>query len=417
MNCYKIEGGQKLCGKVTVHGSKNAALPILAASIINGGINLIHNCPFLSDVDSIIEILEFLGCRVCRNARDVTVDSSSFKLRDIPSGAMCCTRASTLFAGALLARCGRAFIAGSGGCSIGKRPIDMHLKAFKTMGYSIFFADGGVLCTGKQKNDAKVILDFPSVGATENIMLAASSYKGTTHICNAAREPEIQNLADFLRSIGCMISGDGTGEIYITGTESPTDSHIDIIPDRIVAATYASAVACAGGKIEICGIKPSLVYPFCDILGDIGISVCQRPDGFTVEKIRRCKCIGKLSTAPYPGFPTDCQPLIVASLATADGVSVVEETVFENRFGHCNRLVLMGADIRISGSEATIRGVKRLHGAHTDACDLRCGAALAVAALGADGYTYLGKTEYIERGYENLLADLKTLGAAIERID
>ncbi len=417
MNRYKIEGGYELFGKIRVHGSKNAALPILAATIVNGGKSIIHNCPDLSDVSSSLEILKFLGCKVQRDGSDIFVDSSCLYERDIPPSAMCQTRGSTIFAGALLARCKRAFIAGSGGCCIGLRPIDLHLKAFREMGIDVSCTEMGVLCRGAQSADAEIVLSFPSVGATENIMLAASSYSGLTVIHGAAKEPEIQNLADYLRCIGVSIIGDGTEKIEITGTSHPCDAEIDIIPDRIVAATYACAVACSGGRVEVCRIAPSLLSPYLDALSSMGMSVDVAKDSFVVCKNHRCRSLPLVSTAPYPGFPTDCQPLIAAPLTTASGVSLVEERVFENRFGHCHRLAAMGADIDISGSTAVIKGVERLCGATVDACDLRCGAALTAAALGAEGFTYLAGACYIERGYENLFSDFTHLGAKIERIE
>lgn len=417
MNCYKINGGNGLFGKIKVHGAKNSALPILAATVINGGVSVIHNCPDLSDVSATIEILNLLGCSVCRNGSDVIVDSSQAISKDIPSSAMCRTRASTVFAGALLARFKRAFIAGSGGCSIGTRPIDLHLRAFRDMGIEVSCSERGVLCRGSITNDSKVALGFPSVGATENAMLLASGYNGTTTIYGAAEEPEIRNLADYLRSVGAEVSGDGTSVVTIRGTSRFSDGEVTVIPDRIVASTYAAAVACAGGRVEVEGICPETLAPVLSFFSKMGNTVETSDFGFVIQKTQRCQNVPELKTEPYPGFPTDCQPLAVAALTTADGISRVEEKIFENRFGHCHRLNAMGANIKITGQRAYISGVDSLRGNAVDASDLRCGAALVCAALGAEGTTSLTGACYIERGYESLFSDLISLGAVIERSD
>lgn len=417
MSHYKIKGGTSLSGSIRVHGCKNAALPILAATILNGGKSTIHNCPHLSDVESIINILKTLGCQVSRNGNDVIVDSSIFSGRDLPASVMRETRGSSLFAGALLARTGRAFIAGSGGCSIGKRPIDLHLKAFKELGADVSFRPDGILCRALHIHPCKINLDFPSVGATENIMLSTALSPSPTIITNAAKEPEIQNLADYLRSIGVHIKGDGTSEIYIKGTTCPKNGEATVIPDRIVAATYVSALSCAGGKIEVNGISPGLISPVLAIYRRMGIKVSTLKDGFSVERVSRCINLPHISTGPYPQFPTDCQPLVIASMATAYGFGSVREKIFENRFCHCQRLSAMGADIEVSGRIALVRGVCSLKGAYVDACDLRSGASLTAAALGADGDTYISQIKYIDRGYENLCSDLNSLGAKIERIE
>ncbi|MBQ4526891.1 MAG: UDP-N-acetylglucosamine 1-carboxyvinyltransferase [Clostridia bacterium] len=417
MNCYKIEGGRPLFGTVDIHGSKNAALPILVATVINGGKSVIHNCPELSDVESIIDILKLLGCKVLREKSDVYVDSSGFRYRDIPLCEMKRTRSSTMFAGALLARCRKAFIAGSGGCCIGKRPIDIHLKAFQCMGVDICSSVAGVECMLRHPKPGKIMLDFPSVGATENIMLLASSLKGKTHIINAAREPEIVNLADYLRSTGVKINGDGTGTITIEGTYCPRDGKVTVMPDRIVAATYMSAVASAGGKVCMCGINPRYLSSVIAHYRKMGLEITCRIDSFEVARVRRCANVPYISTAPYPGFPTDCQPLAISVMALSENKGTVCERIFENRFSHCIQLSKMGANIDIHGRNITVRGVPFLRGCNLVASDLRCGAALAVAALGAHGTSYIYGVEYIDRGYEDLCRDLYILGAQIERIE
>ena len=417
MNRYKIEGGYPLRGKTEVCGAKNAALPILAATIINGRKSIIHNCPDLSDITSIIEILKYLGCKVERRGKDVTVDSSTFISRTIPHFAMKQTRSSTIFAGALLARNGYAFIPGSGGCHIGARPIDLHLKGFKALGADITFQPDGIVCRAKHLRACRIELDFPSVGATENLMIASSLTPGTTIITNAAMEPEIVNLAQYLRSVGAHIKGDGTSEIHIKGTLSPKDAEVTVIPDRIVASTYASAVASAGGSVEICGISPGLLSPFLAVMRRMGMSINCTKNGFTICKNSGLVNLPYVCTGPYPLFPTDCQPMLVAAMTTAYGFGAVREKIFENRFGHCARLNDMGANVTVRGRTALIRGVPKLKGANVDACDLRCGAALTVAALGAGGTTYISNTHYIDRGYENLVRELSKIGAKAERID
>lgn len=417
MNRYKIEGGNKLKGSINIHGAKNAALPILAATVINSGKSVIHNCPDLSDIQSTIEILELLGCSVVRNGSDVTVDSSNLNLCDIPKGIMSKTRSSTMFAGALAARCKKAYIAGHGGCQIGSRPIDIHLEAFKTMGMEISETAETVTCSAYNMKPCTVILRFPSVGATENVMLASSLTPGKTTIINSAKEPEISNLADYLRSIGVKITGDGTEKISVFGTSSPTDGEINVIPDRIVASTYLSAALATGGNVIINNVIPGHLSSFIAAVRKMGACVnCSK----TSLSVCSCSCLKNIpfiSTAPYPGFPTDSQPLLASLMSVSGGLGIIREQIFENRFGHCERLAKMGADIEIKNSFACIKGVKSLSGAEVDSCDLRCGAALCVAALAAEGTSVVSNVHYIERGYENLCEGLNSLGAKTERIE
>jgi len=417
MSRYKIEGGNRLSGTVCVHGAKNAALPILAATIINHGRNVIHNCPDLSDTSSIISILEMLGCTVKREGNTLTVDSSGFVSCAIPADVMIETRSSSLFAGAMLARCNSAFISGSGGCCIGKRPIDMHLSGFEKMGIDVCFKNGGVQCIGKPSGFAYIKLAFPSVGATENLMLAASVNTSVTVVYNAAKEPEIVNLADFLRSIGVEISGDGTDKIVIKGTRYFKDGEVTVIPDRIVASTYLACVACAGGEMTVENVVPAHLSSVIGIYRRMGLTVNCAQNKIQIKKESRCNNLPILATEAFPGFPTDCQPLLVASMATASGFGIVKEKIFENRLSHCTVLNRMGADIQTKGTLMAVNGVRKLSAVNMDAHDLRCGAALCAAALGAEGVSYVDQIKYIERGYENLCADLSGLGASIERVD
>ncbi len=417
MNRYKIEGGHRLCGSIDVHGAKNAALPILAATIINSGKSVIHNCPNLSDIQSTIEILEILGCRVVFENNTLTVDSRDITPCDIPSCIMSKTRSSTVFAGALAARCNKAYIAGSGGCRIGSRPIDIHLDAFRTMGMEISETPESVICTAYNMKPCRVYLKFPSVGATENVMLASSLTPGCTTIVNAAMEPEIINLASYLRSIGVKITGDGTDKINIFGTTSPTDGEITIIPDRIVASTYAVAALISGGEVTVNKVITSHFSPLIATLRQMGAGIICKRDSLHIKYSGELRNIPYISTAPYPGFPTDAQPLLVALMSVAKGEGVIREKIFENRFGHCRELLNMGARIDIKGSFACIKGVSKLNAADVSACDLRCGAALCLAALGAEGTSYISGTHYIDRGYENLCDGLRSLGAKAERTE
>ncbi|MBE7050348.1 MAG: UDP-N-acetylglucosamine 1-carboxyvinyltransferase [Ruminococcaceae bacterium] len=417
MKHYKITGGNLLSGEISVHGSKNAALPILAATVINNGKSIIHNCPNLSDVRNMLEILNLLGCRAEFVGRDVIVDSSGFSPKDIPYDIMKQTRSSSLFAGALLARGKRALISGSGGCCIGRRPIDLHLRAFGEMGADIIPTGDGILCVADCLRGSKIILDFPSVGATENIMIAASLTPSTTVIYNAAKEPEIVNLADYLRSVGVIIKGDGTGEIHIKGTCTPKDGEVEVVGDRIVAATYLTAVACSGGSIKIKSIDPGHLSSVIASYRKMGMSIGVDGDEIEVSRQTRLVNLPNIITSPYPGFPTDCQPLIVAAMTTSYGIGIVNERIFENRLGHCERLRRMGANIETTGRCAVVRGVYSLSGADVSSCDLRCGAALVCAALGAKGESVVSNISYIDRGYENLCDSLKILGAKIERIE
>lgn len=417
MNRYKIEGGHRLCGSIDIHGAKNAALPVLAATIINSGKSVIHNCPDLSDIQSTIEILEILGCKVEFDGRELMVDSSCFSPCDIPQCVMSKTRSSTVFAGALAARCKKAYIAGSGGCQIGTRPIDIHLSAFKTMGMEILETRDAVICSAYHMNPCTVVLSFPSVGATENVMLASSLTPGCTTIMNAAMEPEIINLADYLRSIGVGVTGDGTPRICIYGTSEPTTGEVTIIPDRIVASTYAAAALISGGEVTLNNVMTSHFSPFIAVMRQMGASIVCKRDSLTVKSIGRLNNVPYISTAPYPGFATDAQPLLAALMTLSAGTGIIRERIFENRLSHCREFVSMGANIDINGNFACIKGTDRLTGTTLTASDLRCGAALCLAALGAEGTSYISGIHYIDRGYECLCDGLSALGAVAERIE
>lgn len=414
---YKIEGGEKLCGNIKVHGAKNAALPILAACVLNSGKSIIHNCPDLSDIRNTIEILELLGCKVIRMEDDVFVDSTNLTHCDIPRMILNKTRSSTVFAGALAARCGSSLIAGGGGCNIGSRPVDIHLDGFRSMGMIVTEEEEFTRLNSEGVKPGKVVLSFPSVGATENIMLAAALTPGQTTIYNAAMEPEIANLADYLRSIGVRVSGDGSEVISIYGTASPTNGEVTVIPDRIVAATYIIAGLASGGEVLVQNVNASHISPVIAVLRRMGAGVDILGEDILARSMGALYNIPYIKTAPYPGFPTDCQPMLTALACISRGDCLVRETIFEQRLGHCERLALFGADISAKGSIAYIKGRSTLHAAEADSCDLRSGAALCIAALAAEGTSYISNIHYIDRGYEDLCKSLASLGAKAERIE
>lgn len=413
----RINGGIKLWGSVTVHGAKNSVLPIMAASILAEGESVIHNCPDLRDVDVSIKILNYLGCCVSRSGSTVTIDSSTMNHSDIPDALMREMRSSVVFLGAILARTGEAVLSYPGGCELGPRPIDLHLKALRTLGADIEEKGGNIICKVREFRSGRIDLPIPSVGATENAMLMASRCRGQTVITNAAREPEIEDLQAYLRRLGLNIHGAGTSIITIEGQPCKKSVEHKIIPDRIVAATYALAVASAGGKAEILKIEPKHFSTVTDVLSEAGCDLEIRPDSLKIVCERPLKAVRPIVTAPYPGFPTDAQPPLMAASLKFEGTTVFVENIFENRYRHISELRRMGADIRTEGRVALICGRKELHGASVEATDLRGGAALAVAALGAIGQSRISGLKHIDRGYERLEAALSNLGADVVRME
>jgi UDP-N-acetylglucosamine 1-carboxyvinyltransferase len=415
---FIIEGGNRLNGELKIPGAKNAVLPILAATILNRGTSTIHNCPNLEDVATMQEILVSLGLRVERSNKSIAVHGDSIATNKIPESSAGKMRSSIVLMGAILGRIGEIYISYPGGCAIGPRPIDMHLNALRKMGAEIDDLYKGILHSKvKRMRGAEILLDYPSVGATENIMLAASLAEGVTIIRNAAKEPEIVDLQNFLQKMGVEISGAGTGVIYITGKdEIKTDVSYSVIPDRIVAGTYMTCAAAAGGEIVLNGIEYEPVSSTVYCLRNCGVHI--EPIGKKVIRVKSDKipkAIEVVRTSPYPGFPTDMQPQLVALLSKASGTSVVIETVFENRYGYVEQLMRMGADITVRERVAVIKGVKRLTGAFVDACDLRGGAALVVASLCAEGTSIINNIKHIDRGYESLEEHLSSVGALIRR--
>ena len=418
MSVYIINGGQRLTGEADVQGAKNSALPILAATLLCRGKSEIHNCPELSDVDATVNILRHLGCEVERNGRNITVDSSQVSANEIPDELMREMRSSVIFLGAILARTGRVSLSTPGGCEIGLRPIDLHLDSMKKLGAEVSDEFGHICCeSNKRLHGAKISLSFPSVGATENIMIAASTAEGVTTIVNAAREPEISDLADFLNSCGARISGAGEGTITIDGVEKLSGATHTVIPDRIAAATIMAAAAMTHGRVCLNKIIPAHLGPVIDVFEEAGCRINTFGRSILIEAPSRLKAIKTIRTMPYPGFPTDIQAPVVSMLSIAQGTSVVIETIFESRYKYIGELARMGAKIRVDGRMAVIEGVREFHGVPVITPDLRGGAALVLAGLAAKGQTVISQIKHIDRGYEKLEQTLRKLSADIKRVD
>ncbi len=417
MSRLLVTGRQKLSGETYVQGAKNSALPILAAAILTKGENVIYNCPQLSDVEASLGILRYLGCEVKRSNRTLLVRADDVNRSDIPDELMRKTRSSIVFLGAVLARTGRAKLSFPGGCEIGPRPIDLHLKALRELGAVIDEKHGYLDCsTPNGLVGTKIALSFPSVGATEDIMIAACLAKGTTTITNAAREPEINDLADFLNKSGAKIYGAGEGVIVIDGCDSLGSAHHTIIPDRIVAATLMACAAATGSDIKLKSIVSSHLASIIPIFEDAGCKIRCNNGIMRFSAPPRLGSMRTVRTMPYPGFPTDAQAPLLAAACTAEGTSVFVENIFENRYRHISELVRMGACIKTEGRVAVVEGVNSLYGASVNAADLRGAAALVVAALGAEGVSDISGVKYLERGYEALEVTLSELGADIKKI-
>ena len=414
-----ISGGIRLDGKTRLQGSKNSSLPILAACAAVNGRSVIHNCPRITDVDIAVAILERLGCKVSREGGTVTVDSGDINCSAIPEELMSEMRSSIIFLGALLARFGRGSATLPGGCEIGLRPIDMHIAAFRSMGVVIEESGGSMECTAPNGlAPCRISLSFPSVGATENIMLASLAAKGETVITNAAREPEIKDLADFLNECGAKIIGAGQSVIRIYGGRRLTGAEHRVIPDRIVASTYMACAAVTGGRVVVTEVEREHLAPVIPVFELCGCKIDFANGEMSVTAPKRAERIKYLRTMPYPGFPTDSQALVTAVAATARGTSIISERVFENRFRHVPELIKMGADIRVEDScVAVVEGVPSLHGAKVTASDLRGGSALIAAALGARGESVIDGVRHVLRGCEDVCGNLSRLGADIKVIN
>lgn len=417
MERYVIRGGVKLTGELSVQGAKNSCLPVLAATVLCSGESVIHNCPDLLDTGATVRILRHLGCRCTREGGTVTVDSSVVANCSVPDELMREMRSSIVFLGAILARCGTCRLSYPGGCQIGQRPIDLHLLALRQMGMQICEDHGYLDCSVESGfTGADIVLSFPSVGATENIILAAATARGTTVITNAAREPEIVDLAEFLNACGARISGAGEGVVQIEGVPELHACEHSVIPDRIVATTYLAAGAITGGDVALRGAQARHLQSVLPLFEEAGCAVKRQADLLRVSRAGVLQPMSLVRTMPYPGFPTDAQAPIMALSCLARGTSVFVENIFESRYKHAVELQRMGAHIKVEGRVAVVEGVRRLHSACVAAQDLRGGAALVLAGLAAQGETQVTGTEYIDRGYERLEQNLLALGARIKRV-
>ncbi len=417
MSRLVIEGGRPLSGTIAVHGAKNAVLPILAASILcRDGVSIIRNCPDLKDVTATIHILTYLGARVTRSGSMLTVDARGRIKSHIPEGLMRELRSSVIFMGAIAARNHKAKISAPGGCELGPRPIDLHKKALTELGCEISEKKGYLILKGRHLHAATLQLAFPSVGATENIMLASCLSPGITMVKNVAKEPEIVDLAECLNTMGAQIYGAGTDTIVIHGVHALHAADYTVMPDRIAAATYLCCAAATGGRITLTQTVPAHLETTLSYLAQAGCFVEAECDTIRLTAPPRLKAFPLIATEPYPGFPTDAQSLFLALATMAEGTSHIRETIFQSRFHAAAELAKMGAEIKICRDSASVTGVERLAGASVSAPDLRSGAALVIAALAAEGTTEIDNVCYIDRGYEHLEENLARLGAAIQRI-
>ena len=421
MSVLIIEGPSVLSGETTVHGAKNSALPIMAASVLLKGETVLKSCPKLSDVESTARILRHLGFKCARQdyhgEKNVVLISGYPKRCEIPHYMMRKMRSSVVFLGALLGRIGEARLSFPGGCDIGARPIDLHLSSLRRLGVEINEKHGCIICTApKGIIGDYVTLSFPSVGATENIMLASVISKGTTVIENAAREPEIIDLANFLNACGARISGQGESTLIIEGVSSLYGCEYKIMPDRIVAATYIACCGAAGGEIVLKNSPNQYILPMLSVFEDAGCVLSIYKNSIYVKAPKKLLSPQMIRTMPYPGFPTDAQAQVMAMSTVAEGTTVFVENIFENRFQHIPELVRLGAKIKAEGKVAVVEGVKNLSGAFVKAPDLRAGAALVTAGLAAGGITTVGGIEYIDRGYESIERDISQLGGKIKRV-
>jgi len=417
MSTLTVHGGKTLSGKVRIHGSKNSVLPILAATILNSGVCEIHNCPLLSDVAAAIEILRCIGCKVCFEDGVVTVDSSGASRCAIPDRLMREMRSSVIFMGALVARLGRASMSTPGGCELGARPIDLHLSSLRMLGARVKEEGGLISCEAGSLRGCDIVLSFPSVGATENTMIAALAAEGKTRIINAAREPEIEDLQNFLRAMGAEIYGAGSSIITVVGKKKLSSVKYSVIPDRICAATYMCATALCGGDVAIENVIPEHISNITSALSASGCEIKEDGESIRVKRCGELSALRMIRTMPYPGFPTDAQPQMMALTTRCNGTSVFVENIFDGRYRHVGGLLRMGADIRVQGNIALVNGVKKLCGSRVSATDLRGGAALVIAALSAEGKSVIDEIYHIDRGYERIEESLSLLGADIRRTD
>ena len=412
MASYIIKGGEKLEGIVKISGSKNAALPILAATVLNVGKTTLYNVPNIQDTQMMFKILETLGGKVEKKNNKIIIDTSKINKFEIPEELMHKMRSSVILAGALLGRYKKAIFSYPGGCDIGSRPIDLHLRSFEKLGINVVQNYGNIICDAEKIKGEKIDLDFPSVGATENAILASVLAEGITTITNAAREPEIIDLQNFLNKMGAKIIGAGTNEIQITGVKKLKDISYNIMPDRIETGTFLCLAVATKGNLILENTNAEHITKLQE--ADCKIEI--EKNKIKINSNKKIKALD-IKTMPYPGFPTDMQSVFSAMLTTAKGTSIIVENIFENRFKYTQELNKMGAKITVEGKSAIIRGVRKLYGANVKATDLRGGAALVLAGLSAKGVTKVDDIEYILRGYENFDKKLRNINADIQMID
>jgi UDP-N-acetylglucosamine 1-carboxyvinyltransferase len=424
MDKIRITGGARLKGEIAISGAKNAALPLMVASLLTDQMLTLTNVPWLADVAFMAELLRGLGAQTSYTRGPVFGEGGRLELRaaDITDTTASYDivrkmRASFLVLGPLVARVGRAKVSLPGGCAIGARPVDLHLKAMEALGARIELADGYVIATAPDGlKGGRVEFPFVSVGATENVLMAASLAEGETVIENAAREPEIDDLGRCLIAMGAKISGLGTSRIVVEGVSALHAAEHSVLPDRIETGTYAMAVAIAGGEVELVNTRAELVGAVLPLLEKVGAEIHETNRGFAVHRNGFRPIAVDVETAPFPGFPTDLQAQFMALMATAEGTSHIKETIFENRFMHVPELLRMGADIKVEGDMALVRGVERLKGAQVMATDLRASSSLVLAGLAAEGDTFVNRVYHLDRGFERLEEKLSGVGANIERM-
>ena len=412
MSSYIIEGGHKLEGIVKISGSKNSALPIIAATILNAGKTTLYNVPNIQDTQMMYKILETLGAKIEKKNGKIKIDTSKIEKFEIPPELMHKMRSSVILAGALIGRYKKATFSYPGGCDIGSRPIDLHLKSFEKLGIQVNQNHGNIECNAEKIKGEKIDLDFPSVGATENAILASILAEGTTIITNAAREPEIIDLQNFLNKMGAKIVGAGTDEIQIEGVKKLKDISYNIMPDRIETGSFLCFAAATKGNIILENVNATHITPIISKLEEAECKIETSKNKIKIIAPKKLKAID-IKTMPYPGFPTDMQSVFASMLTIAKGTSIIVENIFENRYKYTQELNKMGAKITVEGKSAIIRGTRKLYGADVKATDLRGGAALVLAGLIAKGKTQVDDIEYILRGYEKLDYKLQNLGANI----
>ncbi len=413
MSIWHIYGGNRLTGSTRVQGAKNAVLPIMAASVLSGGETVLHNVPDLRDVTTTLRILQHLGCTAVRDGDTVRIDSRGMRCDFIPHALMRELRSSVIFLGAILARFGTARLSMPGGCELGPRPVNLHLDALRALGTEVTERGGDIICQAHALQGRRILLPFPSVGATENAMLAACAAAGETVICNAAREPEIADLQCYLRKLGADISGAGTSTVTISGFRPRPFVEHTIMPDRIVAATILCAAAACGGEVELQDVDPAHFSTVLASLSEAGCAIITTASAVRLTSDGQLTAPRPVVTQPYPGFPTDAQPPLMAACLRAKGTTVFTENIFTNRYRHAEEFRRLGAAVSIEGRVAYVTGVERLTGAPLTASDLRGGAAMLVAGLCAEGATELFDDGYIDRGYDRFDACLSALGADV----